>query len=70
MLSVVGMTSHRTDSFGRRWAIEFEIFEEQVDIVDVHLDGVQIPQEIISDEWIEKEEDRIACMAFGFQAWS
>lgn len=70
MLSVVGMTSHRTDSLGRRWAIEFEIFEDEVDIMDVHLDGVQIPFEMISEDWFSKEEDRIECAAFGFQVHS
>lgn len=70
MLSVVGMTSHRTDSLGRKWAMEFEIYESEIDIIDVHLDGVQVPLEMICEEWIEKEEDRIGCMAFGFQAWS
>jgi len=67
---VVGMTYHYTEIDGDRWSIDFEIVEGNVAIIDVRLNGQLIPSEMISEDWIEKEEGRIECEAFGFQVHS
>jgi len=65
-----GMTNHYIDSFGVRWVFEFEIWDGSVEITDVHLNGNQIPGEMIAEEWIKEQEDRIECAAFGYQVHS
>jgi hypothetical protein len=55
---------------GDRWSIEFEFWDESVGITDVLKNGEQIPLDMISEDWLEKEEDRIECEAFGFQVFS
>jgi hypothetical protein len=67
---VVGMTYHCTEIDGDRWSIDFEIVEGNVAIIDVRLNKQLIPAEIISKDWIEKEEGRIQCAVFGFQVIS
>jgi hypothetical protein len=67
---VVGMTYHYTEIDGDRWSIDFEIVDDRVAIIDVRLNRQLIPAEMISKDWIEKEEDRIECVAFGFQVHS
>jgi hypothetical protein len=67
---VVGMTYHYTEIDGDRWSIDFEIVDDRVAIIDVRLNRQLIPAEMISKDWIEKEEDRIECEAFGFQVHS
>ena len=67
---MVGMTYHYTEIDGDRWSIDFEIVDDRVAIIDVRLNRQLIPAEMISKYWIEKEEDRIECEAFGFQVHS
>ncbi len=67
---MVGMTYHYTEIDGDRWSIDFEIVDDRVAIIDVRLNRQLIPAEMISKDWIEKEEDRIECEAFGFQVHS
>lgn len=64
------MTNHYKDMHGDRWSIEFEFWDESVGITDVLKNGEQIPLDMISEDWLEKEEDRIECEAFGFQVHS
>ena len=67
---MVGMTYHYTEIDGHRWSIDFEIVDDRVAMIDVRLSRQLIPAEMISEAWIEKEEDRIECEAFGFQVHS
>jgi len=65
-----GMTNHYIDSLGRRWHFAFDLWDGEVEITDVHLNGEQIPGEMIAEEWIKEQEDRIECAAFGYQVHS
>ena len=65
-----GMTNHYKDMHGDRWSIEFELWDESVGITDVLKNGEQIPLDMISEDWLSNEEDRIECEAFGFQVHS
>mgnify|MGYP005822280489 CR=1 FL=1 len=64
------MTYHYTEIDGDRWSIDFEIVDDKIAIIDVRLNKQLIPAEIISKDWIEKEEGRIECEVFGFQVHS
>ena len=64
------MNNQYIDSLGRKWSFAFDLYDGEVEITDVHLNGEQIPDEIIDREWLKKEEDRIECVVFGCQAHS
>jgi len=64
------MTNHYIDSLGRRWDFTFDPWDGKVEITDVHLNGEQIPGEMIAENWIKEQQDRIACVVFGSQAHS
>jgi hypothetical protein len=65
-----GMTNQYIDNFGRRWSFAFDLWDGEVEITDVHLNGEQIPDEMIDREWLNSEEERIACAVYGCQAHS
>jgi len=65
-----GMIDEYTDDFGGQWLFDYEPWDNEVEITDVHFHGKQVIADALSSEWIKEQQKRIACVVFGSQAHS